>query len=167
MRILHWVTATMILSMLFIGVAMVASLGNYHRLISIHRPLGIMVLIVVIIRYVNRRLSQLPPFPETMSERERRLASRLEMVLYSLMFALPLVGWGMLSAGGYPIVMVGSLHLPRILPASPMLFAVLRKTHTILAYVLFGAFLTHLSMVVSHTLVVRDRLLSRMSVWGG
>ncbi len=36
-RILHWLMAAMLLAMLFIGVAMVASLGNYHRLVATHR----------------------------------------------------------------------------------------------------------------------------------
>ncbi len=52
----------MVLTMLGIGLAMVASLADYHRLISIHRPLGILILIVVVIRYINRRYSTLPPF---------------------------------------------------------------------------------------------------------
>jgi cytochrome b561 len=165
MRILHWLMAAMVLAMLFIGVSMVASLGDYHRLVSIHRPLGILILIVVVIRFVNRKISRLPPFPPTMSRQERRVAHASEILLYSLMFVLPLVGWGMLSAGSYPIVMVGALHLPPILPANPMLYAVLRKTHTILAYLLFATFLAHFSAVLFHTLVVRDRLLDRMSVW--
>jgi cytochrome b561 len=165
MRILHWLMAAMVLSMLFIGAAMVASLRNYHRLVSIHRPLGILILILVVIRFVNRKLSKLPPFPPTMSHNERRVAHASEILLYTLMFVLPLVGWSMLSAGHYPIVMFGSLHLPAILPANPALYAILRKMHTILAYVLFATFLTHLSTVLFHTLVVRDRLLNRMSIW--
>ena len=40
-RILHWLMAAMLLSMLFIGAAMVSSLSAYHRLLAIHRPLGI------------------------------------------------------------------------------------------------------------------------------
>jgi cytochrome b561 len=71
----------------------------------------------------------------------------------------------MLSAGHYPIVMFGSVHLPPILPANPMLFAVLRKAHTILAYLLFFTFLAHLGAVLFHTLVIRDRLLDRMAIW--
>lgn len=165
MRTLHWIMAAMVLTMLFIGVTMVSSLSNYHRLVSIHRPLGILILIVVIVRYVNRKRSVLPPFPATMSNQERRAAHYSEILLYTLMFVLPLVGWGMLSAGRYPIVLIGRLHLPPILPASPMLYAALRKTHTILAYALFATFLAHLSAVLFHTLVVRDRLLDRMSVW--
>jgi cytochrome b561 len=157
--------AAMLLVMLFIGVMMVASLGNYHRLVAIHRPLGIMILILAVIRLVNRMFTTLPPFPPTMSQRERFLASASERLLYTLMFALPLVGWGMLSAGHYPIVMFGLVHLPPILPANPTLYAILRKTHTILAYFLFVIFLLHLGAVWFHTLIVRDRLLNRMALW--
>jgi cytochrome b561 len=164
-RILHWLMAAMLLAMLFIGVSMVASLGDYHRLVAIHRPLGIVILILAVIRFVNRMCTSLPPFPPTMSPQERFMASSSEKLLYALMFALPLVGWGMLSAGQYPIAMFGSFHLPPILPANPLLYAVLRKTHTILAYLLFLTFLAHLAAVLFHTLIVRDRLLDRMAVW--
>ena len=41
---LHWTMAAMVLTMLGIGVAMVASLADYHTLVSIHRPLGIAIL---------------------------------------------------------------------------------------------------------------------------
>jgi cytochrome b561 len=157
--------AAMVLTMLGIGVAMVASLGNYHRLVSIHRPLGIAILILVVIRYVNRQFSTLPPFPATMSAMERTAAHASEISLYALLFVLPLIGWGMLSAARFPIVLCGSLHLPPILPHSAMLYAFLRKTHTVLAYLLFLAFIAHFGAILFHTLVVRDRILSRMVPW--
>jgi len=165
MRFFHWLTAVLVLTMLGIGVAMVASLGDYHRLVSIHRPLGILILIVVVIRYVNRRYSTLPPFPATMSPQERSIASASEILLYSLLFLLPLVGWGMLSAARFPIVLYGALHLPPILPHSVMLYALLRRTHTVLAYLLFVAFLAHLGAILFHTQVVRDRIFNRMAPW--
>jgi cytochrome b561 len=164
-RALHWLMGAMLLTMLFIGVSMVASLGNYHRLVAIHRPLGILILVLAAVRLANRMLTTLPPFPATMSRQERFVASASERLFYALMFALPLVGWGMLSAGHYPIVMFGPVHLPAILPVNPALYAVLRKTHTIMAYLLFLTFVGHLSAVLFHTLVVRDRLLNRMAVW--
>jgi cytochrome b561 len=165
MRILHWLMAAMVLTMLGIGVAMVASLGDYHRLVSIHRPLGIAILILVVIRFVNRQFSTLPPFPASMSSRERFVAHASEVLLYALLFVLPLVGWGMLSAARFPIVLYGPLHLPPILPHSVMLYAFLRRTHTVLAYFLFMAFIAHFGAILFHTLVVRDRLFSRMAPW--
>jgi cytochrome b561 len=157
--------AAMVLAMLGIGIAMVASLGDYHRLVSIHRPLGILILILVVIRFVNRRLSSLPPFPATMSAQERFAASASEALLYTLLVVEPLVGWGMLSAARYPIVLFGSLHLFPLLPHSVMLYAVLRRTHTFLAYLLFLAFVAHFGAILFHTLIVRDGMFTRMAPW--
>jgi cytochrome b561 len=81
MRFLHWLMAAMVLTMLGIGVAMVASIADYHRLIAMHRPLGVLILILVVIRFANRRFSTLPPFPASMSSRERSAASASELLL--------------------------------------------------------------------------------------
>jgi len=164
-RLLHWTMAAMILTMLGIGVAMIVSLGDYHTLVSIHRPLGIAILLLAVVRFVNRLVSQLPPFPATMSALERRAATASELAMYGLMLVLPLIGWGMLSAARYPIVLYGSVHLPFILPHSPLLYAVLRKAHSVLAYLFFFTFMAHLSAILFHTLIVRDGMLKRMAPW--
>jgi cytochrome b561 len=164
-RLLHWTMAAMVLTMLGIGVAMVASLNHYHVLVSIHRPLGIAILVLVIIRFVNRLLNSPPPLPATMSRAERLAATASEFTMYGLMFVLPLVGWGMLSAARYPIVLFGSLHLPNILPHNAMLYAVLRQAHTILAYLFFLTFIAHFGAILFHTLIVRDGILTRMVPW--
>jgi cytochrome b561 len=127
--------------------------------------LGIAILIVVVIRFVNRQFSTLPPFPASMSSQERFVAHASEVLLYTLLFVLPLVGWGLLSAERYPIVLYGPLHLPPILPHSVMLYAFLRRTHTVLAYLLFLAFIAHFGAILFHTFVMRDGLFSRMAPW--
>jgi cytochrome b561 len=164
-RLLHWLMAAMVLTMLGIGVAMVASLADYHQLVSIHRPLGIAILILVVVRFVNRQLNPPPPFLATMAPLERRVATWSELAMYGLMFVQQVVGWGMLSAARYPIVPYGSLHLPFILPYSPMLYAVLRRTHTVLAYLFFFTFMAHFSAILFHTVILRDGILLRMVPW--
>ena len=164
-RLLHWTMAAMVLTMLCIGVAMFVSLANYHVLVSIHRPLGIAILILVVIRFVNRLLNPPPPFPSTMLRAERMAATASELTMYGLMLVLPLVGWGMLSAARYPIILFGSVHLPFILPHSAMLYAVLRKAHTILAYLFFLTIIAHFGAILFHTLIVRDGMLKRMAPW--
>jgi cytochrome b561 len=100
-----------------------------------------------------------------MSRLERLAATASEYTMYGLMFVLPLVGWGMLSAARYPIVLYGSLHLPYILPHNTMLYAVLRQAHTILAYFFFLTFLAHFGAILFHTLIVRDGIFKRMAPW--
>jgi cytochrome b561 len=111
-RILHWIMTALILVMLFIGIGMVASLSNYHWLLSIHRPLGILVLALVAVRLVNRLLNPPPPLPIGMPAWQRFAAHGSHVLLYGLMFALPMVGWAMLSAGGYPVLLYGPSQLP-------------------------------------------------------
>lgn len=60
------------------------------------------------------------------------------------MFALPLIGWTMLSAGGYTISVVGSVHLPPPVGFDPALFAPMRRPYTLLAPIHFLTMLMHL-----------------------
>jgi cytochrome b561 len=162
-RILHWTMAVLVLAMLFIGIGMVASLADYHRLVSIHRPLGIAILVLVAVRLVNRLLNPPPPLPEAMPGWQRFAAHASHIVLYALMFALPIVGWAMLSAARYPIVLYGSLQLPPILPHDVALYAMLRTTHTVLAFLLFATFLAHLGAALMHALIFRDGVFPSMA----
>ncbi|MGE5149556.1 MAG: cytochrome b [Rhodospirillaceae bacterium] len=161
-RLLHWAMAILILAMLFVGVAMVSSLADYHRLVAIHRPLGILLLVLVAVRLINRLLMPPPPLPATMPPLLKFVAHASHWLLYGLMFALPLVGWGMLSAAGYPITLIGSFHLPPILPHDAAVYAVLRPAHTVLAYLLFLTFVTHLGAALTHALVFKDGVFTSM-----
>lgn len=86
-RILHWTMAVMVLAMLFIGIGMVASLSDYHRLIAIHKPLGILILVLVTARLVNRLVFPPPALPPTMPASERRAINTSVALQYTLMFA--------------------------------------------------------------------------------
>lgn len=162
-RLLHWTMALLILATLFIGVAMVSSLSDYHRLVAIHRPLGILLLVLVAVRLVNRVMSPPPPLPADMPAVLRFAAQASHWLLYGLMVVLPLVGWGMLSAAGYPIQLVGTLHLPPILPHDAALYAILRPLHTVLAFALFATFLAHLGAALTHALVFKDGVFQSMA----
>ena len=161
-RLLHWTMAILILAMLFVGVAMVSSLSDYAKLVAIHRPIGILLLVLVAIRLVNRLLSPPPPLPAAMPPLLRFVAHASHWLLYGLMLALPLVGWAMLSAAGNPIPLVGGFHLPPILPHDKALFAILRPAHTVLAYLLFVTFLAHLGAALTHALVFKDGVFRSM-----
>ena len=165
-RLLHWTMAVLVLAMLGIGVAMVASLTHYHRLVGIHRPLGFAILLLVVIRLVNRMINPPPPLPEGMPLLLRFAAHASHIALYGLMLALPLVGWAMLSAAGYPIVLFGPVQAPAILPRDAALYAELRVAHTVLAFALFATFIAHLGAALMHGLIFRDGVFSSMAGFG-
>lgn len=162
-RLLHWLMAAMILAMLFIGIGMVSTTTRYEALVAVHRPLGIAVLVLVAVRLIYRLFSPPPPLPGGMPSPMKAVAHLSHYLLYALMFAVPIVGWGMLSAGGYPITLYGALHLPPILPHDAALYATLRTTHTVLAIALFLVFLAHLGAALMHALVFRDGVFESMA----
>jgi thiosulfate reductase cytochrome b subunit len=94
------------------------------------------------------------------------VAHASHVVLYALMFALPLVGWGMLSAARYHIVLYGPLQMPPILPHDASLYAMLRTVHTALAFLLFATFIAHFSAALMHALIYRDGVFPSMASFG-
>jgi cytochrome b561 len=166
-RLLHWTMAPLIIAMLFIGVGMVATVSRAHdTLLALHRPLGIALLLLVVLRLAVRITCGAPPLPENMSKVQRVAAKASHIVLYALMAAMPLIGWAMVSAAGYPVTLAGSLHLPPIAPHDATLFALLRALHTWLAFALFATVLLHLAAALLHALILRDGVWQSMTRGG-
>ena len=82
-----------------------------------------------------------------------------------LLIAMPLIGWSMLSAGGYPIVLYGPIRLPPIAPHDAVLYAILRTAHTYLAYLFFATILMHIAATLFHALIRRDGVFHSMAPW--
>ncbi len=165
-RVLHWLMAVMILGALFLGTGMAATVSERYRfLVAIHRPLGIAILVLAAIRLINRLVNPPPPLPDSLPPLQRFAAKASYALLYALMFIIPLLGWGMLSAAPYPVVIYGSLRLPPILPQSPALYAWLRELHGDFAYALFALFLVHLGAALLHALIRRDGVFESMASW--
>lgn len=162
-RVLHWLMALLVVAMLFIGVGMVASVSERHAwLVAIHKPLGIAILLLVIVRLFVRWRFPPPPLPADLPLLQKLAAHASHWLLYALMLAMPLIGWAMLSAGGYPVMLGHALRLPPIFPASATGFAVLRHLHGWLAALLFLTFLAHMGAALYHGLIRRDGVLSSM-----
>lgn len=166
-RCLHWLMAICILAMLFIGVAMVSTLGpEYLALVAFHKTLGIIVLALVVVRLAVRWRSGTPPLPADLPEPMKLAATLSHYLLYALMIVMPLLGWAMLSAARYPVVVFGSLHLPPIAPPSRELHSLLWGAHHYLAFLFFALVLAHLAAALFHALIRKDGVFASMTVGG-
>jgi cytochrome b561 len=163
-RLLHWVMAVCILGMLFIGVGMVSTVTPiYLTLVSIHKPLGAAILVLALIRLTVRLRYGAPPLPSDLPEPMRLAAHLSHYALYALMIGMPLLGWAMLSAAAYPVVLFGGVRLPAILPQSDGLHALLWDAHFYLAFALFALILLHVAAALFHALVRRDGVFETMA----
>lgn len=165
LRVLHWLMAAMVLAMLFIGVGMVSTAGPaYVWLLALHRPVGIAILALVLLRLPLRLITGAPLLPDDLPAAQKRIAWISHVLLYLALFAMPLIGWGMLSAGGYPVVVTKSMVLPPILPHNLALYGVLRGAHTVIGLLFFALILAHLSAALMHGLIRRDGVFRSMTV---
>jgi len=163
-RALHWAMAILILAMLFIGVGMVSTISaRYLTLVSIHKPLGIAILLLALLRLGIRLRRGAPPLPAELPEPMRLAAHLSHIVLYGLMIAMPLIGWAMLSAEGIPVTLFEGVRLPPIAPQSLGLHAFLRNAHGYLAYAFFAVILLHIGAGLYHALVRRDGVFEAMA----
>src|SRR5580658_9703938 len=156
--------AVCILTMLFIGVGMVSTvMPKYLTLVSIHKPLGIAILVLALIRLGVRLGYGAPPLPLDLPEPMKLAAHLSHYAFYVLMIGMPLIGWGMLSAASYPVVLFGGVHLPAILPVSPSLHTLLWRAHHYLAFAFFAFILMHVSAILFHKLIRNDGVFEAMA----
>ncbi|CCM76684.1 cytochrome b [Rhizobium mesoamericanum] len=162
-RSLHWLMAICILAMLFIGVGMVSTIGRqYTPLLTTHKTLGITILVLALIRLVVRFVYGAPALPADLPEPMKLAAHLSHLALYMLMIGMPLIGWAMMSAGAYPVVLYGQIRLPAILPQSDSLHTLLWNAHFYLAFAFFALVLLHIAAALFHGLVRRDGVLQTM-----
>ncbi|MFJ3522154.1 cytochrome b [Pseudomonas sp. NPDC090203] len=162
-RLLHWLMAVMVIAMLFIGAGMVASVSERHEwLLSLHKPLGIAILLLVIVRLIVRFCTVTPALPADLPAWQALAAKLSHYLLYALMLAMPLIGWAMISAAGDPVMLSSSIRLPSIVAAHAETFAFLRGAHRYLAYLLFLTILAHLGAALFHGWIRRDEVLDSM-----
>src|SRR5205823_2716656 len=91
-----------------------------------------------------------PALPSDLPPWQKAAAHASHLALYGFMFALPLIGWAMLSAGGYPIILFDWIDLPALGASDPRRFSLLRQAHALLALLFFLTILAHLGAALFH-----------------
>lgn len=170
-RILHWAMFVAMGAQFVIGYAMERFDdlleqpvdrwlgGEEENLLLVHGALGVAILGMAAARLLLRRTHGLPPWAPTLSARERRIAHWTEVVLYVLMFLIPLSGLALLFFSGEDWDLWGrEWEAPFELADDDLLLAGHISTHLLFA----AAFAVHIALVFKHQFLDRDRLLRRM-----
>lgn len=163
---LHWLIALLIAGGFALGVYM-ADLPvspQRLRLFNYHKWIGITVLGLVFLRSAWRLLHQ-PPAMVPMPAWQARAARAAHLLLYALMFVVPLVGWMMSSAKGYPVVYLKLWQLPDLVHKNKELGEILENVHAVLAWSLAAVVGLHLAGALKHHFVDRDDTLRHMLRW--
>ena len=104
-RVLHWVTAILIITLIPIGIftTMIpedAWFRNHYYVV--HKTIGMIVFGLLVVRLLWNRKSKRPELDETLKPAEKRWAHRAHIALYVMMIMMPLTGYVMTTYHGYP-----------------------------------------------------------------
>lgn len=165
--LLHWGMAALLIGLIVLGIYMVrlpdAGFDQEKiTLILVHKALGIIALGILLVRMLWRLTNALPRFVDSLPDWERVSAIFVHLWMYALMFALPVTGWLMSSAGGYPTPVFDWFDLPDLIPRNEHLFQTLIALHRWLGYGLGMLVVLHAGAALQHHLVRRDETLRKM-----
>jgi cytochrome b561 len=165
-RIIHWLTFGLIVVMFGLGLSMTRlEFSDFKvRVYSVHEWIGLTVWMLTALRLIWRWRNPPPP-PVPMARIQHLAAGAVHVLLYVVLFALPISGWMMSSAFAFPVVYLGLIPLPDLVPADRELAARLQRVHFTLAMALAGLFTMHAGAALYHHLIRRDDTLRRM--WPG
>ncbi len=161
-RILHWLTAILLVGSFALGISMTRFVGDDQKLrvYGWHEWVGVTIFAVTLARLVWRLVHRPPPLELPWIERVG--ARSVYAAMYVVLLVQPIVGWVMSTAFGFPVVYLGLVPLPQIVEADRELAERLQPIHFSLAMVLVALFAAHMGGVLFHHLIRQDGILQRM-----
>lgn len=166
--LIHWGMAALLIALFVLGWYMVRlpDAGFDQEKISLilaHKSIGMVALLLALLRVVWRRITVLPRLADSVPDGQKAAAIFVHLCFYALMLALPITGWLMSSAGGFPVfVWFDRFPLPDFIHTNPHLFRVFIDVHRWLAYALLALLAVHSVAALVHHSVLRDDTLKKM-----
>jgi len=172
--LLHWLIALLITFNIILGLG-----SNYvpdadvRPMIDLHKSFGITILTLAFIRFFWRFTHTPPPFPPNYALWERNLAHAAHVLLYVLIFALPITGWihdsAWSAAASHPMLLFWVIpwfrlgFITSLDPATKeMVHTLFGQIHTLLGYALYGVLALHILGALKHQFYDKHPELQRM-----
>jgi cytochrome b561 len=165
-RVLHWITAVLVLTMIPIGLVMAnvefeeEEVGDF--LFHIHRSIGATLLPIVAFRLIWRLTHPPLPLPPDVPPIQRRAAHTVHWLLYALLLIQGMVGWIATSAYRAPILVFWLFELPPIWPEDKDFSEKAFVVHQTIGITIAVLVCIHIAGALYHHFIRRDRVLMRM-----
>jgi cytochrome b561 len=173
---LHWIIAVTLFAQWPLGYYMART--RDYSLWPLHQSTGYVLFVVILIRLVWRFNNGWPVPVSAYSRVEQILAKLVHWTLVVALVVMPLSGLLSTYAGGYDITVFGwqiipdvpnhaivpanAIHKLKVTPRSEALHDFLQHVHVVMAWILAGAVVLHITGALKHHLVDKDGTLRRM-----
>lgn len=162
---LHWTIAALILLVQVpAGLTMVAiERGTLQNvLFTTHKNVGLVILALAVVRLGWRWAHAVPELPADLPDWQTRLARTTHVLLYILLFLMPISGFLYTALGGFPVPLFGLYDLANLVPENEPLAEVFQGMHFVLQFALYLVVVLHVAGALQHHLVRKDGVLKRM-----
>ncbi len=163
-KILHWLVAASVLTTVPVAIVMdrVEKGPTQDALFNFHKSLGILILILMVLRLINRLVVGAPIPDPGIAPWQKTVSAIVHTTLYALLLAMPVVGYVANSAYGASTPFFGLFNLPAVVSQNEALSKQLFTLHHWAGYLVILLVLTHVGAALYHYFVRRDNVLPRM-----
>lgn len=163
-RSFHWILAILMISIAVAGIIMVGMEASPQKfqIYDLHKALGIIVLTLAIARIAWKFMNVQPMEIVTHKRWEKILSKIVHTFFYVAMVGMPMSGWAMSSAAGYPVSMFGLFDLPNLFPENKEILDEIKLVHKFFGYSLLAIIGLHMAGALKHHFIDKDATLRRM-----
>ena len=164
-RLLHWITAVLVLVMIPMGLIMVEVLKSgplQNFLFAVHESLGVTLMAIVYFRLAYRATHRPAPLSAQIPTFYRWAGHSVHWLLYALLAVQPIVGWVGTSAYRAPIHLFWLIELPPIWRQDRGFSDQVLWVHKGIGIALALLICAHVGAGLFHHFIRRDQVLMRM-----
>lgn len=160
---IHWLTALLVVSLSVVGSIMSDLTPPFkYTVYGLHKATGILILVLTVVRLGWRFTHPVPALPTSIVRWQALAARAAHVALYALLILMPLSGWAMSSAAGYPVNIFGLFDIPALLDKDAAMAGFFKETHELLANGLLVVVAAHTFAALLHHYYYKDTVLRRM-----
>ena len=163
----HWLIVLLIINQWWIA-SRADELKGLAKLEALawHKSFGLTILMLAVLRLLWRLVNPTPDLTVETRRWERVLARISHVLLYALIFAMPLTGWMMSSAKNYPVSWFKLFQFPDLVAPAEQTFHQMHDLHHLLFGVLVSVALLHVAGALKHHFIDKNDVLRRMLPFG-
>ena len=167
-KLLHWGILALIITQYLLAEAAEELEDGPDKFATIanHKSVGMLILLLMLARIGWKLANRGLPQPVPMARPQQIAAAAGHGILYLLLLILPLSGWMMSSAAGYPTALFGLFEFPMLLGENHDLHEALEEVHETLFNAVVIVAVLHALAAVFHHVWMKDDTLRRMLPFG-
>jgi cytochrome b561 len=164
-RTLHWTIVVLVFVTMPVGIAMndlVPEGPVQDALYVLHESIGVSIFILMLLRLGWRVGHGAPPPSAALTPLEVLGSRAVHGLLYLVLLAMPVTGYLLVVAGGFPLTYFDLFPVPRLVAKDDALSKISENMHLALQWVVYALVAIHAGAALHHHFIRHNDVLRRM-----